>query len=241
MARPTPVIEKPDISEHGSPKDGQPQTLDRRLFMQLMAFTDCDSTEAIVQAVSALAIPAVVYEDLNDPHGIALLTMAENPGDFLDIVRPALKTGPFAALTLRPELTMLGRTYSLGYEPDLEETLFTRPKRTALNAAWPWAIWYPLRRKGEFMKVPDDEARRILMEHGIIGRSFGESDYAHDIRLACHGLDQADNDFVIGLMGKELYPLSAIVQAMRRTQQTSMYLASLGPFFVGRALWQSST
>jgi len=26
---------------------------------------------------------------------------------------------------------------------------------------------------------------------------------------------------------------------MRKTQQTSMYLERLGPFFVGRALWQS--
>lgn len=237
---PRPPIEKPDISEHGSPKDGQPQTMDRRLFMQLLAFTDCESTESVVEAIRALDIPAVVYEDLNDPQGIALLTMFEDPASFLDVVRPALKSGPIEMLTPRPELTMIGRTYSLGYEPDLEDTLFGRPKRTALNPAWPWAIWYPLRRKGEFMKVPDDEARKILMEHGTIGRSFGEADYAHDVRLACHGLDQADNDFVIGLTGKELYPLSAIVQAMRRTQQTSMYLASLGPFFVGRAVWQSS-
>ena len=33
-------------------------------------------------------------------------------------------------------------------------------------------------------------------------------------------------------------PLSALVQAMRKTQQTSLYLDRLGPFFVGRAVWQ---
>ena len=38
---------------------------------------------------------------------------------------------------------------------------------------------------------------------------------------------------------KELFPLSAIVQTMRKTQQTSLYLERLGPFFVGRAVWQS--
>jgi len=27
---------------------------------------------------------------------------------------------------------------------------------------------------------------------------------------------------------------------MRKTQQTSLYLERLGPFFVGRALWQST-
>ena len=65
------------------------------------------------------------------------------------------------------------------------------------------------------------------------------ADYAHDIRLACHGLDKEDNDFVIGLIGKDLFPLSAIVQKMRTTQQTSLYLERLGPFLVGRVVWQS--
>ena len=81
----------------------------------------------------------------------------------------------------------------------------------------------------------------ILAEHGTIGMSFGVGDYAHDIRLACHGLDKDDNDFVIGLIGKDLYPLSAIVQTMRKTQQTSLYLERLGPFFVGRASGRART
>jgi chlorite dismutase len=60
------------------------------------------------------------------------------------------------------------------------------------------------------------------------------------VRLACFGLDQHDNDFVIGLIGSELYPLSACVQQMRKTRQTSTYIERMGPFFVGKALWQSS-
>jgi chlorite dismutase len=44
---------------------------------------------------------------------------------------------------------------------------------------------------------------------------------------------------VIGVLGKELYPLSALIQAMRKTKQTSQYLESLGPFFVGKVIWQS--
>ena len=51
-------------------------------------------------------------------------------------------------------------------------------------------------------------------------------------------MDKNDNDFVIGLMGKELYPLSACIQAMRKTRQTSTYIEKMGPFFVGRAIWQ---
>ena len=38
----------------------------------------------------------------------------------------------------------------------------------------------------------------------------------------------------------EFRPLSAIVQVMRKTQQTSLYLDRLGPFFVGRAVWQTT-
>ncbi len=56
------------------------------------------------------------------------------------------------------------------------------------------------------------------------------------MRLACHGLDQADNEFVIGLIGKTLHPLSHVVQRMRSTKQTSQYIVQMGPFFVGRTL-----
>src|SRR5207247_2631421 len=96
-----------------------------------------------------------------------------------------------------------------------------------------------LRRSGKLEQRPADEQRVILPEHGTLGMSFGAADYAHDIRLACHGLDKGDNDFIVGLVGKDLYPLSAIVQAMRKTQQTALYLERLGPFLAGRAIWQS--
>ena len=133
---------------------------------------------------------------------------------------------------------MFGRTYSLGYEPDLHETLIDRPRRTVLNPAWRWATWYPLRRSGQLLPARRRRSNAtILAEHGAIGMTFGAADLVHDVRLACHGLDRDDNDFVIGLIGKELFPLSAIVQAMRKTQQTSLYLDRLGPFFVGRAVW----
>ncbi len=111
-----------------------------------------------------------------------------------------------------------------------------------LNPLWKWGVWYPLRRSGKFAHLPPEEQRVILAEHGAIGMSFGAGDYAHDIRLACHGLDRtgADNDFIVGLVGKDLFPLSAVVQAMRKTQQTALYLEHLGPFFVGRVRWQSA-
>ena len=79
----------------------------------------------------------------------------------------------------------------------------------------------------------------LAQKHSVLGRAYGDADLAHDVRLACHGLDVHDNDFVIGLVGRQLHPLSHLVQAMRKTVQTSQYIQALGPFFVGHALWQS--
>ena len=231
--------EPPDLSEKGGNKDGQPQHSNARLFMQFIAFGGCANTEPLASALDRAKIAGVLYEDLNDPRGVGVLTFSEDPDYFLDRVRPVLNGPGFSTLLQKPDYTMLGRTYSIGYEPDLPEVLLHRPRRTVLNPAWKWGVWYPLRRAGKFAQLPPEEQRVILAEHGTIGMSFGVGDYAHDIRLACHGLDKDDNDFVIGLIGKDLYPLSALVQTMRKTQQTSLYLERLGPFFVGRALWQS--
>ncbi len=232
-------LEAPDISEKGGLKGGQPQRSDERLFMQLTAYGDCRDVAALSVPLAAAGIDAVLYEDLNDPRGVAVLVVHRDPDFFLDTVRPLLNAAPFSALTRKPEYTMFGRTYALGYEPDLQDVLFTRPRRTVLNPAWRWAIWYPLRRSGAFVQLPPEQQRTILAEHGEIGMRFGAADYVHDVRLACHGLDRDDNDFVIGLIGKALFPLSAVVEAMRKTQQTSLYLERLGPFFVGRAAWQA--
>jgi len=229
-------IEPPDISERGGLKDGRPQRSDRRLFLQLQAFGGCSDSSAVASHLATCADAVVVYEDLNDPRGIAVLTVSEDPNVFLSQVRPRLTSGPMSALTLKPQYAMFGRTYSLGYEPDLHEVLVERPLRTLANPDWPWAIWYPLRRSGGFAQLPPEQQRTILAEHGQIGMQYGAADYVHDVRLACHGLDRDDNDFVIGLIGKDLYPLSAIVQAMRKTQQTALYLDRLGPFFIGRKI-----
>jgi hypothetical protein len=232
--------EPPDLAEKGGNRNGVPQRSNHRLFMQLLVFGGCHASRHLASALEQSGVTGVLYEDANDPHGVGLLTVTQDPNELMDRVRPMLNSDPFAALTQKPDLTMLGRTYSLGYEPDLEDVLLHRPKRTVLNRDWRWAVWYPLRRSGKFANLSMEEQRVILAEHGTIGMSFGAADLVHDVRLACHGLDRDDNDFIVGLIGKELFPLSAIVQTMRKTQQTSLYLERLGPFFVGRAIWQST-
>jgi hypothetical protein len=220
-------------------KDGRPQWSDRRLFMQLLAFGGCPDAPALAATLDSARFRSTLYADLNDPRGAAILGIHEDPAFFTGPWRSLLSQPPWAVLTPKPEYTMFGRTYSIGYEPDLDETLIHRPLRTALNPAWPWAIWYPLRRSGRFAQLPAEEQRAILGEHGALGFSFGMADYGHDVRLASFGLNKDDNDFVIGLVGKDLTPLSKLVEAMRKTRQTSQYLERLGPFFVGRAVWQS--
>lgn len=242
MSQPTQARrgpEPPDLREQGGIRNGEPQRSDARLFMQLQVFGGCTDVAPLVAALEASGLQAVLYEDVQDPRGVALLTLATDPEVFVRRLRSWLNAAPCATLTLKPEYTMMGRTYALGYEPDLIDSLIHRPTRTVLNPAWMWAVWYPLRRNGRFAQLPEQEQRVILAEHGAIGMAYGAGDYAHDVRLACHGLDKHDNDFVVGLIGKQLFPLSHVVQSMRKTQQTALYLERLGPFFVGRAVWQS--
>ena len=126
-------IEPPDLSEKGGLRGGVPQRSNERLFMQLLAFGDCRDIDRVTVAVAAASLSAVVYEDLNDPRGIALLTLAGTPDLFVDEVRPLIGTTAFADLSFKPHYTMFGRTYSLGYEPDLADTLIHRPTRTVLH------------------------------------------------------------------------------------------------------------
>jgi chlorite dismutase len=207
--------------------------------MQLLVFTGANNTEGLRDELSRAGFESVLYEDMNDPQGVALLTWSDDPDFFVCGLRSFLNRSAFSSLLFKPDFTMIGRTYSIGHEPNLEDWLLHRPRKTVTDAAWKWHVWYPLRRKGEFNSLPPEEQMTILREHGRIGHSFGEAGFAHDMRLACFGMDQNDNDFVIGLIGKELHPLSACVQAMRKTKQTSHYMESMGPFFVGRAVWQS--
>lgn len=233
-----------NISERGAPKDGKPQMMDRRLFMQLLVFTsDRDPQYPAHDLALELAkhkVASVIYQDVNDPNGLGLLTWGEDPSVFVDSVRPAIHRVSQGNLKLRPEFTMLGRSYSTGYENDLEFWLLRRPVETVLDPENTWCVWYPLRRSGAFAKLEPREQGAILREHGTIGRAYGDKGYANDVRLACHGLDAKDNEFVIGLLGKDLYPLSHIVQAMRKTRQTSEFIVQMGPFFVGKAAFRNS-
>jgi chlorite dismutase len=130
---------KVDILEHGANQ----QTSTRRLYMQLQAFGDCDDPKRLALELERARVEGVLYADAADPLGVAVLGIAEDPAFFVGRWREILGSEPFLGLRRKPELTMFGRTYSSGFEADLEDWLLARPRRTALGPDWPWAIWYP--------------------------------------------------------------------------------------------------
>lgn len=244
-----------DVNEYGGKKDGVKQQLNKRLFMQLLVFrtrpgphavTGGPSTSAetvghqLLETLKKRKIPGVVYADTMAPRSLGLLTWSEDPSHFVKEVRPLFTESFMARVKLRGDFGMLGRTYSTGHEPELEWSLLRRPIENVINPSYPWHVWYPLRRKGAFAKLEPIEQSHTLREHASLGMAYGAQELAHDIRLACHGIDAGDNEFVIGLVGKDLHPLSHLVQAMRKTRQTSEFIEKMGPFFVGWVLGTST-
>ena len=227
-----------ELAEKGR-RAGKEILLDRRLFMKFTAFGGCADPHSAIKVLEEEGVVGALYLDANDSQGIGLMVAAEDPAFFVTGLRAVLNHRPFAEYTHKPEFDMLGRTYSIGYENDLEDTLFVKPRTKLTNPEHQWAVWYPLQRAKKFQTLPADHQRRILAEHGTLAKRYGAGGHAADVRLACHGLDKNDNDFIVGLLGPKLHPLSAIVQEMRKTEQTSQYLDSLGPFFIGKVAWQS--
>jgi len=251
VAKGLPTI---DVNEYGGKKDGVKQAMNRRLFMQLLVFRLPLGTEPVsggprsapdavgaelVSILRARKIAGVVYADAMDPRSLGLLTWSEDPSTFLTQVRPLFTEEPLSRVTLRDDYAMIGRTYATGHEPELEWTLLRRPIENVTMETCRWHVWYPLRRKGSFAKLEPIDQSHILREHAALGIAYGQQELATDVRLACHGLDAGDNEFVIGLVGKDLHPLSHLVQAMRKTRQTSEFIDKMGPFFVGWVLGAS--
>ena len=235
----SPGLPEVDVNEYGGKRDGVRQSMNRRLFMQLLVFDTPvghppdEVSRTIAKQLTERKIGGVVYADTMNPRGIGLLTWSEDPAHFVRNVRPLFASEALSRVEVRPGYAMIGRTYSTGHEPDLEFVLLRRAIDNVLNGKYDWHVWYPLRRNGEFARIEPIEQSHVLREHAALGMAYGQAELAHDIRLACHGLDAEDNEFVIGLVSDRLHPLSHLVQAMRKTRQTSQFIAKMGPFFVG--------
>jgi chlorite dismutase len=239
--RTEPGLPTIDVTEYGGKREGTRQSLDRRLYMQLLVLdAPLGKADALASTIAERCqrakVAAVLYADAMSPQGVGLLTWSESPEHFTGPVRDLFSDDGVAGVTVRPGYAMIGRTYATGHEPDLEWSLLRRPIENVLEETARWHVWYPLRRTPAFARLDPHDQSQILREHAQIGMAYGAQGFAHDVRLAAYGLDAGDNEFVIGLVGKELYPLSHLVQAMRKTRQTSEFIEKMGPFFVAKVV-----
>ncbi len=76
---PVNPAEAVDVREKGRSATGEVLSSDRRLFMQFMAFGGSKDSARLSQALNRAGIDGVLYEDINDPYGVGLLTFSESP------------------------------------------------------------------------------------------------------------------------------------------------------------------
>ena len=84
-----------DVRERGANE----QSSTRRLFVQLQVFGGCGETKPVVAALESSHIDAVLYADVNDPRGVAVVGLAEDPAFFVTGFRDLLGSQAFAGLT----------------------------------------------------------------------------------------------------------------------------------------------
>src|SRR3982751_4868093 len=95
---PDPLLVPAVREQGGRGADGERVVADRRLFMQFLAFGGAPDSAALVRALEDAGVPGVLYEDVNDPQGVGLLTFAEQPEALLTELRPFLRESPFGGL-----------------------------------------------------------------------------------------------------------------------------------------------
>ena len=95
-----------DVFEKGASIDGVPQTMDRRLYMQLLVFHAREGadlaqlTTLLSSALAGCGVGAVVYEDVNDPRGLAVLTVLVSSMGASAVIVTDSATPPTSSCTL---------------------------------------------------------------------------------------------------------------------------------------------
>ena len=95
--------------------------------MQLLAFGGCTDAAPLVGALGSAGLRGVLYEDVNDPRGVALLTFSTDPAVFVGPLRRSAERA--AVRVARPE----ARVHDAG--PDLRHRLRARSRRNARGPA----------------------------------------------------------------------------------------------------------
>src|SRR4030095_15855908 len=104
-----------DVAERGAGG----KTPDRALFIHRQVCTGCADPKPLAVALERSGAEAVLYRDLNDPRGVGVLALSEDPASLVTRFRDVLSAEPFEALTHRPEPALGGRHYASGVEPHL--------------------------------------------------------------------------------------------------------------------------
>src|SRR3989338_7976122 len=92
-------VPRVDVRERGAAG----RTSERRLWMQLQAFGACADPKPLVRALEASGIEGVLYRDANDPRGVAVLGLHEDPAFFVNGFRELLGAEHFGALARKAE------------------------------------------------------------------------------------------------------------------------------------------
>ena len=193
----------------------------------------------LIAALESAGLASVLYEDVNDPTGVALLTLSRRRRRSSPSTAAFLQSSLFAELTPKPNSRCSAAPTRSATSRISRRRSSTGPRRRVLDPALPWAIWYPLRRAGSFEQL---SARAGHHPHGARRDRDGvrprRPRLRHPARVPWpRSRRQRLRDRPARA---ELHPLSIIVQRMRKTKQTSLHLERLGPFFVGRVAYQGA-
>lgn len=200
---------------------------DSSLFVQLLVFTDCTEIKPLLLPLDHLSLDCVVYKDFNDPQGIALLAMTDDPELIVTDLRDMVCSRAFRVLMQRPDFTMTGRTW------DGTNRRWDELEAVVKNQERPWGLWYSMRGTPAFASL--DEAEQGAVLDSITSPAGLNADDFGQIRLKSHALDRGGNEFMHGVHARSPRHLSRFVEAMTRTEQYAKHIAGAGPFFVGRA------
>ena len=232
-----------DVNEYGGKKDGERQAMNRRLFMQLLVF-DAPAGEAADEIGKDLAaqlrhnaIAGVVYADASSPRGLGLLTWSEDPAHFVQAVRPlfarrlAAQGGPAPAVRdARPHLRHGPRAGPRARapaprHPERDERRSTRGTSGTRSAA-------RARSRGSTRRSRAASCASTRRSASPTARPSWRTTSAS----RATGSTPRTTSSSSASSGASSTRFSHLVQTMRKTRQTSEYIAKMGPFFVGFVL-----
>ena len=208
--------------------------------MKFTAFGGCADPQAAVAALAEDGVEGALYVDANDPQGIGLIVAAEDPGllrdDAARAVQPPAVRGVHAQARVRharPHVLDRLRARSRGHavheaarqdaEPrePLGRVVSAAARRRSFRRCRPIisAASWPSTARSRNATAPAGMPPTCASRATASTRTTTTSSSACSARTCIR--------------------LSAVVQEMRKTEQTAQYLDSLGPFFVGKAVWQA--